>query len=113
MRRRQYRPRPFSPGDEPLALEREMETWLRRHLVRGDNPPGLFRRWQAFLGEWQEWSRREEADYARWCLMEDETSHEDADVELRAIVSVDEPTPRATRPPLQAAHATFPLARAA
>ena len=89
MRRRQYRPRRSSPGDELLALEREMKTWLRRHQVRGDNPPGPFRRWQAFLGEWHEWSPREEADYVRWALMEDGTSYEDADAELREGVSVD------------------------
>jgi len=66
-----------------------MKTWLRRHQVRGDNPPGPFRRWQAFLGEWHEWSPREEADYVRWALMEDGTSYEDADAELREGVSVD------------------------
>lgn len=70
-----------------------MKTWLRRQLVRGDNPAGPFRRWQAFLGEWQEWSPREEADYVRWCLMEDGTSYEDAGDELRAVTTLLTPQP--------------------
>lgn len=64
-----------------MALERDMRVWLRRQHVHGDNPPGPFRRWQAFLGERQEWSPRDEADYVRWCLMEDGTSYDEAEVE--------------------------------
>jgi len=62
-----------------------MKTWLRVQSVRGDNPAGTFRRWQDFYGDWHEWSAREEADYVRWCLMEDGTSYDDAEAEMRSL----------------------------
>lgn len=65
-----------------------MRVWLRRNVARGDNPPGAFSsRWD-FNGPWREWSPREEADYVRWCLMEDGTSYDDAEAELITIAAL-------------------------
>jgi len=75
------------------ALEREMKTWQRVQNVRGDNAPGVFRRWQDFYVDWHEWSPREEADWVRWCLMEDGTSYDDADAEMRAVTTLLQPQP--------------------
>ena len=89
---RQSRPRRGRVHDDVDALERDMKTWLRVQNVRGDNPPGTFRRWQDFYGDWHEWSPREEADWVRWCLMEDGTSYDDADAEMRDVVAGEEGT---------------------
>lgn len=68
-----------------------MRTWLRRHVARGDNPPGRFSsRWN-FSRPWEEWSPREEADWARWCLMEDGTTYDEADAELQAVTMLLQP----------------------
>lgn len=92
VRARQTRPRRRRPHEEIDALERTMRTWLRRHVARGDNPPGRFlSRWDS-NGPWKEWSPREEADWVRWCLMEDETSYDDADAEMRDVVADEEGT---------------------
>jgi hypothetical protein len=75
--------------DDVDALEREMKTWLRVQNVRGDNPTGTFGRWQDSYGDWYEWSPREEADWVRWGLMEDDTSYDDADAEMQVVMDVE------------------------
>lgn len=92
VRRRQTRPRRPGPYEEVDALERSMRVWLRRNVARGDNPPGRFSSRLNFSRQWEEWSPREEADYIRWCLMEDGTSYEDADADLRSVAAIEEAT---------------------
>jgi hypothetical protein len=65
-------------------------TAARAKLTRAreDNPPPTFSELRDFRWPWREWSPREEADYVRWCPMEDGTSYDDADVELRAVTTL-------------------------
>ena len=90
---RQSRPWRSSKHDDVAVLERDMKTCLRVWSVRGDNPPGTFRRWQDFYGDWHEWSPREEADWVRWSLMEDGMSYDDAEAEMRAVTTLLQPQP--------------------
>jgi len=48
----------------------------------------MFSELRDFRQPWREWSPREECDYVRWCIMEDGTSYDDAEAELRAVTTL-------------------------
>lgn len=82
MRARQSRPRRRRvPGALTAAVVR-----LQRRLE--DDPPPTFSELRDFRQPWREWSPREEADFLRWCLMEDGTSYDDAEAEMRAVTTL-------------------------
>jgi len=78
VRARQRRP-PRRQGPAPLT-----RVQVQRQRAAEDDPPPMFSELRDFRQPWREWSPREEADFVRWCLMEDGTSYDEADAELQA-----------------------------
>ena len=87
MRARQSRPRRRKDPDALTAVV------VRRRRQLEDDPPPTFSELRDFRRPWREWSLREEADFLRWCLMEDETSYDDGEAELRAVTTLLRPQP--------------------
>lgn len=87
MRARQSRPRRRRlPGVLTAAVVRQ------RRLLEDDAPP-TFSELRDFRQPWREWSPREDADFVRWCLTEDETSYDEAEAEMLEVVIVEETCP--------------------
>ena len=60
---------------------------MRRRRLLEDDPPPTFSELRDFHRIWKEWSPREEADFVRWCLMEDGTSYDEAELEMLAVTT--------------------------
>jgi hypothetical protein len=87
VRARQRRP-PRHKGPAPLT-----RVQVQRRRVAEDDPPPMFSELRDFRRPWREWSPRAEADFVRWCLMEDGTSYDDAEAELGAVTPLLRPQP--------------------
>jgi len=83
MRARQGRPRRARRPPGELT-----SRWWQAQRANDDEPPGTFYLERDFVQPKRPPRPWEEADFVRWCLMEDGTSYEDADAELRDVTAL-------------------------